>query len=433
MTPSPSSDTTPPGQDLAETLNRGCHCIQVDPDRLASALHDHGAGELLLAELLTHRPHLLSPSPVFVSLTDVRRMAEVVAAVERVVASPEYRRRVLAAAPPIAGHDPGAAGVFLGYDFHLTTHGPKLIEINTNAGGALLNLYLARAQRGCCEPVEKLAFAALDLDRAEHELVEMFRREWRREREGSAPRSLIILDEDPSSQFLYPEMVLFERLFMHHGLAARVADPGQLVRRDGGLHLAELEVDMIYNRLTDFSLEEPDHAELAASWLAGEVVLTPHPRTHALYANKHNLQLLADSDLLRSWGMDEATISTLRASIPPSERVRSEHADELWARRRGLFFKPAAGYGSRGAYRGDKLTRRVWQTILDGDYVAQERIPPSERVVIHDGEHRALKVDVRCFVYEGEVQLLGARLYQGQTTNLRTAGGGLATVFTGEG
>jgi len=31
--------------------------------------------------------------------------------------------------------------------------------------------------------------------------------------------------------------------------------------------------------------------------------------------------------------------------------------------------------------------------------------------------------------YNGKVQQLSARLYQGQTTNLRTEGGGLATVF----
>ena len=42
-----------------------------------------------------------------------------------------------------------------------------------------------------------------------------------------------------------------------------------------------------------------------------------------------------------------------------------------WAARRGLFFKPVAGFGSRAAYRGDKLTKRVWQDILAGDYVAQ--------------------------------------------------------------
>ena len=34
------------------------------------------------------------------------------------------------------------------------------------------------------------------------------------------------------------------------------------------------------------------------------------------------------------------------------------------------------------------------------------------------------------YVYDGAVQLVAARLYQGQTTNFRTAGGGFAPVFT---
>ena len=110
--------------------------------------------------------------------------------------------------------------------------------------------------------------------------------------------------------------------------------------------------------------------------------------------------------------------------------VTPDNADQLWAARRRLFFKPLAGYGSRGAYRGDKLTRRVWRSILASDYVAQETIPPSERQLVVDGSSRALKLDIRCFVYAGEIQLLASRIYQGQATNLRTEGGGLATVFT---
>jgi D-alanine-D-alanine ligase-like ATP-grasp enzyme len=38
-----------------------------------------------------------------------------------------------------------ARGVFMGYDFHLSAGGPQLIEINTNAGGGLLNAYLLAA------------------------------------------------------------------------------------------------------------------------------------------------------------------------------------------------------------------------------------------------------------------------------------------------
>jgi hypothetical protein len=43
---------------------------------------------------------------------------------------------------------------------------------------------------------------------------------------------------------------------------------------------------------------------------------------------------------------------------------------------------------------------------------------------------QALKFDVRNYVYDGAVQFITARLYQGQTTNFRTPGGGFTPVFT---
>jgi hypothetical protein len=39
------------------------------------------------------------------------------------------------------------------------------------------------------------------------------------------------------------------------------------------------------------------------------------------------------------------------------------------------------------------------------------------------------KVDVRLYTYDGRLLLAAARLYQGQTTNFRTEGGGFAPVF----
>ena len=99
-----------------------------------------------------------------------------------------------------------------------------------------------------------------------------------------------------------------------------------------------------------------------------------------------------------------------------------------------FFFKPAAGFGSRASYRGDKLTKRVWHEItygdnLQGQYVAQKIVAPKERGILVDGLEVSLKMDIRAHVYAGEIQLLAARLYQGQTTNFRTQGGGFAPVF----
>ncbi|MFC6673739.1 hypothetical protein [Marinobacterium aestuariivivens] len=101
----------------------------------------------------------------------------------------------------------------------------------------------------------------------------------------------------------------------------------------------------------------------------------------------------------------------------------------MWSERRRLFFKPASGYGSKAAYRGDKLTRRVWDQILAGRYVAQTLVMPGERRVDQADAVSPLKFDLRNYAYQGKVQWVAARLYQGQTTNFRTPGGGFAPVY----
>ena len=105
-------------------------------------------------------------------------------------------------------------------------------------------------------------------------------------------------------------------------------------------------------------------------------------------------------------------------------------ADDFWRDRKRYFLKPATGYGSKAAYRGDKLTRSTWEDILARDYIAQRIVAPSERTILVDGVEMPLKLDLRNYVYDGRVQLVAARLYRGQTTNFRTAGGGFAPVFT---
>jgi hypothetical protein len=202
--------------------------------------------------------------------------------------------------------------------------------------------------------------------------------------------------------------------------------------RDGALWHpalpADMPVDLVYNRLTDFYLQGDDHSALRQAYQAGAAVITPHPRTHALYADKRNLIALSDAALLQSWGVSPGDRALLQSVVPATQRVVLEHADALWAQRRELFFKPAAGFGARAAYRGDKLTRRVWAEVLAGDYVAQALVPPSERLVRVDAETVRLKLDLRAYSYRGQVQLLAARTWQGQTTNFRTEGGGFSPV-----
>jgi hypothetical protein len=413
----------------ADWLNRECFCVGADLPALRQWLRDDLATRGYDWRVVESHPHLFSELPVFVAREHVVRMQHVVAAVESVVANPAYRAAVLADAPPIAQLDPGPLGVFFGYDFHLGDDGPKLIEINTNAGGALLNVELGRAQRACCEAVRRLLASPVEHARVEADIVAMFHEEWRLAR-GTAPLECIaIVDESPEQQYLYPEFLLFQRLFEAHGSAALVADAAALEWDGQSLRAQGRRIDLVYNRLTDFYLEQPAQAALRSAFRAGAVVLTPHPRAHALYASKRNLAVLTDADRLTTFGVPPATIATLLGSIPRTQGVDAADADHWWARRKELFFKPTAGFGSRGSYRGDKVTRKVFADILAGDYVAQALVPPSERLARDGDAPRALKLDLRNYVYGGRVQLVAARLYQGQTTNFRTPGGGFAPVF----
>ena len=414
---------------VVEQLNQGCFCVSLDGAALHAAL-ESALDEPGLAALVKERcPYVFAANPVFISGAQVRQMRDIVSAVESVVGLPAYQEAILAGAPDIVRHASGGArGVFYGYDFHVNGDRIALIEINTNAGGAMLNAVLARAQRACCEAVQRM-LPALDAEELEKQIVAMFRQEWELGHHGRPLQSIAIVDEAPQEQYLYPEFLLFQRLLRRHGLDAHIAAPHELAWRDGALWLGSSRIDLVYNRLTDFMLQAPASASLRAAYLADAVVVTPHPRGHALYANKRNLALLTDPARLRTFGVAQDMQDILLAGIPQTEIVDPAQAERLWRERRTLFFKPAAGYGSRAAYRGDKLTRRVWEEILAGDYIAQAIAMPAERAISPGVKAQPMKFDVRAYVYDGVVQWFAARLYQGQTTNFRTPGGGFAPVY----
>jgi len=415
------------GKQIEDALNRDCFCIEVDRKKLHRDLEIHLAESGLPPQLLDVHSHLFADSPVFLWQGHVAKMQRLIQAVESVAQNEAYREAVLG--PAHAHKDPGPRGVFFGYDFHLGADGPKLIEINTNAGGVLLNHYLATSQQACCDEVTTFFGGKKNFADAENELINMFREEWRLQR-GDAPlKTVAIVDEAPAGQFLYPEFLLFQSLFKRHGIEALIADPRDFSLKDGALRIGQQKIDLVYNRLTDFYLKAPESASLLAAYESGAAVVTPSPYHYALYADKRNLPLLSDADRLKGFGIDEETITTLNEMLPETIAVTPDSAEVLWNDRKQYFFKPVTGYGSRGAYRGAKLTRRTWESIAQGGYIAQALVPPSERQLLINSEKQPLKLDIRCVTYNGNIQQVSARLYRGQTTNLRTEGGGLATVF----
>ena len=407
----------------AELLNRGCFCKTLDREQLLARLQ----AQSLPAAVLQQQQQLFSHTAVFISPGQWQQLQQLVQAVMRVTGLPAYQQQVLGNAPDIAKKPGKPAGVFMGFDFHLHDAGPQIIEINTNAGGGFLNAVLLSAQTACCNA--NGSYSALLQPQIESEFVAMFLREWQLVRGDQPLRAIAIVDENPTGQFLYPEFLLAQSLFERAGIRALITDPRELEFSAGQLWYQQQAIDLVYNRLTDFSLAQPANQTLRAAYEQDAVVLTPNPFHHAIYADKRNLAILSDAQQLAALGVDAGDIELLVAGIPRTQLVSAGRADEFWQMRKHLFFKPASGYGSKAAYRGDKLTKSVWQEIVQGNYVAQQQVPPSERGILVDEQKQQLKMDIRAYAYAGKIQLLAARLYQGQTTNFRTHGGGFAPVF----
>ncbi|MCF8882068.1 hypothetical protein L5849_05065 [Erythrobacter sp. SN021] len=414
----------------AQNANVDCLCITLDTAALVRMLDERigepGFGEAVLAS----HPHLFSSSPVFVDREVLDRMMLVVEASEAVAHNPGFRSTALGYAPPISAHDFGIRGLFMGYDFHLTADGPKLIEINTNAGGAFLNAILADAQESCC-PTAETAFLAHHPSRAfDDQIASIFEEEWRTQRGTGRPGRIAIIDEEPQSQLLYPEFLAARTLLENAGFAVDICSPEQLSFSGHALMLNDQPVDFVYNRLVDFALQEPTNGALRKAYLSGRVVVSPNPHVHALYADKRNLVFLSDRNRLIAHGVSETHAGILHSAVPETLIVEPDNASTLWKERRAWFFKPAGGYGSKAAYRGAKLTKKVWEEIVRGGYVAQRYTAPSLRRVSVAGEPVDLKVDIRLYTYAGRALMAAARLYQGQTTNMRTSGGGFAPVLS---
>lgn len=403
--------TTP---QAAASLNTTCACWPIDTDAIRDSL-----SPVVRSALGDTQKHLFANTGVFLHVEELQAMQAQVKAIESVAQLPSFVSLSGAEAQQVS-----TRGALMGYDFHLTAQGPKLIEINTNAGG----VFLVEALRSVVEPAA---------------LTEMFFNEWKLAGRVGVPQTIAIVDDNPAEQYLYADMLAAAELLRQSVARVVILSAAELTWSGTALSaevLGGIPIDMVYNRHTDFSLVGDDVRHLRAAWVADRVVLTPSPRHHALYASKTNLATLTDAEQLQRLGVTLEDQQAL-AAIPATTVVTANNAVALWNDRRNLFFKPAAGFGGRAAYRGAKLTKRVWRTILENSvsaqegkkvltgYVAQRYVPPSYRCLPQtSAEPRRLKLDIRLYTYAGATLAVAARIYDGQTTNFRTSGGGFAPV-----
>ncbi|MGR9087120.1 MAG: hypothetical protein ACU841_08610 [Gammaproteobacteria bacterium] len=357
----------------------------------------------------------VSPYPVDLSRKDLRRMVGLVRLLHRLSGNRDYRNHLECRLPRSARFDPGHHSVMMAYDFHLAPSGPKLIEVNTNAGGIwYVGMCYGSGAAGFPEPLSRKLLKSFIDDYA------LYRRE-----PMARPKSIVIVDEHPLEQPLYPEMRVFETLFRQAGIETTIADPEAILADTRGLTIDGRRIDMIYNRHCDFYLNTAALQTIRKAWLNAQVCLSPNPHSYGLLADKRRMVLWSDSELMQGFGLNRRELSVLAEMIPETRLLNSLTPEDVWRTRKRWVFKPDTGYASRGVYVGEKLTRHKLAELDPDNTLIQQRIPPS---VTRADDGRSFKTDIRLFTYQDRTLALSARMYQGQVTNLRTEGGGFARV-----
>lgn len=310
---------------------------------------------------------------------------------------------------------PGNRAIMMSYDFHIDENGDlKLIEINTNAAFLILSheMYLSR---GIPSP------AGYDEKRFGADIREELALWSEKSGRPAAEKPLVaIIDEKPDEQRLFIEFLVAREWLNSLGWKASI--------RDVSRALEEPRPDFVYNRSTDFAFSHPVSAPLRRAFDENSLCFSPNPHEYALLADKQRL-----IEWTRPGYLDAAPISReardrLKAVLPLSHDVAELGPDELWARRKKLFFKPKREFGSKKAFKGASISKKTFDELLLEDPIAQEYVHAPERVFETPAGPQSFKFDLRCYAYGDRFESVVARLYQGQVTNLKTPYGGFTPV-----
>lgn len=301
-------------------------------------------------------------------------------------------------------------------DVHINPQGRlKIIEVNTNASSYIINLNNYEQQNIATFP------------NAAQSLKNAFQKTY-----GTALRPgnlFLIIDENPSGQNLYIEFVLFQKWIQStFGMDCEIADPKELaLGPNKEIMYNTRPVAGIYNRTTDFYFSS--YPQLAEAYKNSATPISPNPRGYGLLADKKrflNWSAALFFDLQKNEGLDLPHLQ--HALLETKQFSDFGSRDELWSERAHFFFKPPNSFGGKAVYKGKSISRTVFERIYQDDYLAQELVPPLEITLPFEGQNHTFKYDLRFYMFEGEIQLAAARLYQGQLTNLKTPLGGLTPI-----
>jgi len=348
---------------------------------------------------------LASETPISIPHDDFSLMQHFICTMWALKNNSDYLSGLQRTLPQAAGIKSGAPSVLMGYDFHLTADGPKLIEINNNAAG----LYIGN-ERWLPQPELSEWHESLTM-----RLCKMFPTAW---------QHIAIMDEQVSRQYMYPEMLAYAALLRNDGRCVYVVSPEDITIHPDGLYVGDVRLDAIYNRHTDFYLESAELAHIREAYANGLIQLNPHPRSYALLGDKGRMV-----DWWKAGFLDEflslEDVRFIRNMVPESRRLLDVDTAALWPERKQWVFKPAARHGGKGVVLGKAMSRKRFAQLVPEETILQRYVPAS---TVHL-EEMEFKLDIRLYTHGPCLLALAGRVWQGQVTNFRTEGSGWVPII----
>ncbi len=377
--------------------------------------YSSGANKIGLPEML------ISPEIIPIRQEIIDEAGQIVKAFHFLRQMPLYQKSILSEGPEIVKWKPPNSSILMSYDFHLTSSGLKLIEINTNAACSLLlhalNIF------NCVEQFGESSFP----ERLKEEFIEEIRTFGLN---GSNSITIAIIDDNLKKQKTYFDFLLSQTQIESWGWECILGEPqdfildeesGYLISKNGN------RIHLVYNRLVDFLLESPNHNHLALAYLRGKTCFSPNPHEYFLLSDKKRLVDISTPGWLESLQVPDNMIQILRRTVEKTILVDLSKANELWQNRKSLFFKLRSSHSGKQAVRGKSITKKAFEHILkNGNFVAQKFILAPKLKFPQSSQE--FKFDLRFYAYKDAIDLVGARLYNGAVTNFQNLGGGFASV-----
>lgn len=356
--------------------------------------------------------NLISPFDVELPVSVLKQAQDIISAIFSLREKPSYVQHYQDQLTAKQLQDPGNKSIVMSYDFHLNENQDlKLIEINTNAGFLALGFEMYKAKK-IAVPVSDFSLEEI-ADNVQTELK-------LQNKNAYQGMKVAIIDEKPLEQRLFGEFLVYNELFKSRGWDSRILDFKDAFHN--------FEPDFIYNRHTDFFLTGPDAKTLRSKYLKKEVCFSPNPFEYFMIADKQRLIDWSQAEFLESNGLNIDQIDIITKTLPKSFDASTANAEEIWGQRKKLFLKPKNAFGSKQSYKGASISRKAFDELIKEETIAQEYVAAPEITVKTPQGPQKFKYDLRCYAYQGRLQLIVARLYQGQVTNLKTQFGGFGCV-----